>query len=326
MGSSTGINLVKGPFNNSHFWEYPNGPGIQWMNQVENLIGSGNGGNIWYANSAVSASGRGSSWPEAFKTITEAVAVAAAGDTILIKGTGFSESVTVNVAGLRIIGAGTGPREATWGQTSLVSSTADGWCLKITAAAVMVSNIKFVPPAYVSSGTPAAISFGAGSDYSIVQGCRFQGTTGSHKAIYFAANNSNSRISNCEFLYMNTATYGYGIYSNTNLVGACQIENCIFNSCLYDIQIVGRMCRLVGNVHSIVGLAANGTFPGTVTSKAVNLSGTNSGDNVMTQCTLGGTYNLATYTPASGDIWMGNYASIVATTAPNGLTVLVPAA
>jgi hypothetical protein len=61
--------------------------------------------------------------------------------------------------------------------------------------------------------------------------------------------------------------------------------------------------------------------------QAIDLSGTDTGANVMTRCTLGGTYNLATYKPgAVGDVWMGNYCSIVVDKAPNGLSVLVPAA
>ena len=286
-------------------------------------------GAVWFCDSTVSASGDGMSWGEAFKTIAEAVAACAAGDIIQIKGS-FSEAVTCTKAGVRFIGVGTGPAEATWTMVSLVNSTTDGWCLKIGANGVLVENIKFRPPAYVSAGVPTAINLGVGSDYSIIRNCRFQGRTGSYNAIYGVTPVGNIVIEGCEFIYMNTATHGHAIYMPAATGLACsswQIRNCVFNSCLADIDIDGRSCLLDGNVHFINGLKADGTFGAAVTGQAVDLSGTDTGANVMTNCTLGGTYNLATYKPgATGDVWMGNKCSIVATYAPNGLSVLPPVA
>lgn len=262
-------------------------------------------------------------------TIAAAVAACAAGDTIFIKGS-FSEAVTCSKAGVRFVGVGTGPAEATWTQVSAVSSTTDGWCLKIAANGVLVENIKFRPPAYVSAGVPTAINLFVGSDYSIIRNCRFQGRTGSWNAIYGLVPVSNIVIEGCEFLYLNTADHGKAIYMPASAGVACstwQIKNNIFNSCIVDIDIDGRSCLLEGNKHFIVGLKADGTFASAVTVQAIDLSGTDTGANVMTKCTLGGTYNLATYKPgAVGDVWMGNYCSIVADKAPNGLSVLVPAA
>jgi hypothetical protein len=271
----------------------------------------------------------GKTWKKAFHTITKAVATCAAGDTIFIKGTDFSEAVTCSKAGVRFIGIGTGPAEATWTMVSGTNSTTDGWCLKIAANGVVVENIKFRPPAYVSAGVPTAINLSTGSDYSIIRNCRFQGRSGSHNAIYGLVPVGNIIIEGCEFLYMNDHTDGKAIYMPASAGTACstwQIKNCIFNSCIVDIDIDGRSCLLDGNVHFIVGLDHDGTFAGAVTVQAIDLSGTDTGANMMTNCTLGGTYNLATYKPgATGDVWMGNKCSIVATTAPNGLSVLVPA-
>ena len=271
----------------------------------------------------------GKSWGTAFLTIAAAVAACAAGDTIYIKGS-FSEAVTCSKAGVRFIGIGTGPQEATWTMVSLASSTANGWCLKIAAAGVLVQNIKFRPPAYVSAGVPTAINLSTGSDYSIIRGCRFQGRTGSHNAIYGLVPVGNIVIEGNEFIYMNTHTSGKAIYMPASAGVACsawQIKNNIFNSCIVDIDIDGRSCLLEGNKHFIVGLDHDGTFAGVVTVQAIDLSGTDTGANVMTKCTLGGTYNLATYKPgAVGDVWMGNYCSVVVDKAPAGLSVLVPAA
>jgi len=263
------------------------------------------------------------------KTIAAAVAACAAGDTIFIKGS-FSEAVTCTKAGVRFVGIGTGPAEATWTMVSATNSTTDGWCLKIGANNVLAENIKFRPPAYKSAGVPTGIYLDTSSDYSIIRNCRFQGRTGSYKAIYGTTPVGNIVIDGCEFIYMNTATHGCAIYMPPKAGLACsgwQIKDCIFNSCLADIDIDGRTCLLDNNKHFIVGLAADGTFASAVTVQAIDLSGTDTGANVMTNCTLGGTYNLATYKPgAVGDVWMGNKCSIVADKAPNGLSVLVPAA
>ena len=281
-------------------------------------------GTVYFVDGASgSDTGRtGKSWGAAFKTIAKAVATCSAGDSILIKGTAFSEAVTCSKAGVRFIGVGTGPAQATWTAPTVAAS----FCLKISAVSVLVENIKFKPVIYTGSGVPSAIRLTTGCDYSVIRGNRFQGQVGSYKAIYAEANCSNLLIEDNEFLYMNTATNGGAIYS-ANLAGAWVIRNNIFNSCLSDIKIIGRWCILDGNIHPIVGLKADGSI-GTVTGAAVDLSGTDGDCNTMTRCTLGGTYNQATYVTSTGgnDLWRGNYASIVATTAPNGLTVLIPAA
>jgi len=300
------------------------------LETLENIVGVlAPKGSVWYADSTVSATGDGTTWDTAFLTITEAVAAASAGDIVAIKGS-FSEAVTCSLAGVRFIGVGTGPAEATWTNVSATNSTTDGWCLKIGANGVWVENIKFRPPAYVSAGIPTAINLSTSSDYAEIHNCRFQGRAGSWNAIYGAAPVGNVTIEGCEFLYMNTASHGKAIYMPAVAGSACsawQIKRNIFNSCIVDIDIDGRSCLLEENVHFIVGLAADGTFASAVTVQAIDLSGTDTGANVMTKCTLGGTYNLATYKPgATGDVWMGNYCSIVSTYAPNGLSVLVPVA
>jgi hypothetical protein len=284
------------------------------------------GGTAYFVDSVNGVNAHdGLSWTTAKLTIANAVSTCAAGDTIFIKGTTFSEAVTNTKAGVRFIGCGTGPSQATWTAPTVQSS----FCLKTTGAGVLIENIKFKPVIYVTgvaTGPPSGVRIGVGSDYTIIRGCRFQGQVGSYKAIYADGNCSNIVIEGNEFLYMNTATNGAAIYS-ANLAGAWVIKNNIFNSNLRDIQIIGRWCILDGNIHPVVGLKADGSI-GVVTSVAVDLSGTDGQANTMTRCVLGGTYNQATYVVSTGgnDLWRGNFASIVATTAPNGLTVLVPAA
>lgn len=289
-------------------------------------LGVQDSGNVWYVDSVNGTAGKsGKSWSQAKLTIASAVALAAAGDVIAIKGS-FSEAVTCSLAGLTFVGVGTGPVMATWTAPTVAAS----FCLKLSAANCMVMNIKFKPVIYTTSGIPSAILLDASASYARILRNRFQGQVGSYAAIQCSVPCGNVEIDGNEFLYMNTVGHGiaiYGVPTAGSAHSAWKITNNIFNSCIADIDIDGRTCLLEGNKHFITGLAANGTFGSAVTVQAIDLSGTDTGANVMTKCTLGGTYNLATYKPgATGDVWMGNFASIVATTAPNGLTVLIPAA
>ena len=273
-------------------------------------------GDIWFADSTVSASGDGMSWTGAFKTIAEAVAAAAAGDTIFIKGS-FSEAVTVSLAGLSIIGAGTVPREAQW--TSLTDTTT----LTIAAAYVTVKNIQFKPPAYTADATVAAITL-SGADYARILGCRFQGQTASYQAIYSpVCNSDNVEISDCEFQYLNTATYGaaiLGIEAGGLSYSAWKILRNIFGSCVTAIDINGRVCTIVGNTIMEYGITAAGLVDA-VLAMGIDLSGTSSGGNAVWGNQLGGTYSATLYVVgASGDQWGGNYNVIT-----GGLTAANPA-
>ena len=284
-------------------------------------------GTSYYVNGSTGSDtlNNGLSWASPLLTIAAAVALAVAGDTIYIYGTAFSEAVTCSVAGVRFIGVGTGPAQATWTAPTVAGS----WCLKLNAAYCSVFNIKIKPVIYTSSGVPSGIFLTSVASYTRIVGNRFQGQAGSYTAIYNDTPCDNVEISENEFLSMNTLSQGKAIYgvdnSGVTAHSAWKIKNNTFNSCVQDINITGRTCLLEGNKHFINGLAADGTFGSAVTTKAIDLSGTGSGANVVTKNTLGGTYGLTLYTPgATGDIWNGNYTGIVSTYAPYGLTVDVP--
>ena len=272
-------------------------------------------GNVWYADSTVTASGNGKCWANAFKTIAEAYAAASAGDTIMLRGS-FTEAVTCTKVGLRFIGAGTGPKQAQWG------GAADAKCLTINALYVEVANIYFKPPAY-SAGTPAAIALSS-AGWAYIHHCRFQGQTGSHQAIYSAVCDSdNVHITDCEFWYMNTATSGIailGVEAGGLNYSGWVIERCKFHSCLKCIDVSMRAstikdCEFVEYGVNPAGAVAQ------LMALGIDLSGTNSGANSVTQNQLGGTYDATLYkVGASGDQWAGNYNVL-----SGGLTAANPA-
>jgi hypothetical protein len=260
-------------------------------------------GAIYFVDSVNgSDSNDGLSWGSALKTIAAAVALAVAGDTILIKGS-FSEEVTVSVAGLSIIGAGTTPRQAQW------TADADETCLTLAAQHCVVRNIYFKPPAY-SAGTPAAIVL-SGASHARILDCQFQGQTASHQAIYSpVCNSDNVHILRCEFRYLNTATYGaaiLGVEAGGLSYSAWRIKDCVFQSCVTAININGRVCEVTGNTVLEYGITAAGAV-GAVLALGIDLSGTSSGGNAVWGNQLGGTYNATLYkVGASGDQWAGNW-------------------
>lgn len=278
-------------------------------------------GNIWYVDSVDGgASYDGKSWGTAFSTITLAVAAASAGDTILMKGS-FSEAVTCSLASVRFIGVGTNPKGCIWTAPTVAAS----FCLKPSANYISVKNIYFKPVIYTTSGVPSAIRL-SGSNWLTIENCRFQGQTDSYTAIYSpVCDSDNVHIRNCEFYYMNTATNGAaikGVEAGGLSYSGWVIENCIFNSCTTDIDINGRVCVLRNNIHPVGGITAAGAVNAAVTGVCIDLSGTSSGGNTVTGCSLAGAYTSTLYIGgAAADNWAGNYAAITTTYAPNGISV-----
>ena len=264
------------------------------------------GGNVFFVDSVNGSdtANDGKSLATAYKTIAVAVAAAVAYDTIVIRGS-FSEAVTIAVAktGLRIVGLGNSQSDARW------TAAADAVCLTINAASVLVQNIRFAPPAYAANRATSAITLG-GASYARIMGCRFQGKAGSQAAIYSpVCDSDNVEISDCEFHYMNTATYGAGILGVETgglNYSAWKIVRNIFASCVTAINLAARVCRLECNTICEYGDNAAGAVAA-VLALGIDLSGTNSGGNAVWDNQLGGTYSATLYkVGASGDQWAGN--------------------
>lgn len=273
-------------------------------------------GNVWYAdNTTGTDAGAGTSWATATKTIEEAVLKASSGDTIFILGS-FNENVTLATTAIRLIGVGSTTAQALW------TAPTDNVCLTITAADCVVKNIRFRPPAY-GSGTPAAISL-SGAYQTIIQGCRFQGKSGSWYGILTDGTNANVRILDDVFYYMNTATNGTAIKGYSYAVGEDSgwlIQGCQFDSNTNHIVCRFRQSVIQNNVFAAYGLKADNSMG--APTVGVNISGSAYGANLVTQNTFGTPYTTALYTSATNDNWVGNY-TYSSVTAPYGLSIGVP--
>jgi hypothetical protein len=278
-------------------------------------------GSKWYVNNLKSATGNGQSWTSPFKTITEAVAKAAAGDVIMIHGDGttvnqYTETVTPLVSGLKFIADN--ENGVIWGGVT------DALILNAVIDTYMW-GIRFRP----TSGY-AGLSMTGASNGTIVDDCRFQGTTGSKYGIKSDGHQSGVKIINgCHFLYMNAATC-YGIYAP---IDAGVAENAswevignYFHSNVFHLKGNFRYSIFKGNSFAGMGLLATGA-QGAPTKCIDFTPGAGSvGNNTVTQNMLGGSYSTALYVSSNADEdWMGNYA-YHATTAPNGISIAVPAA
>lgn len=285
--------------------------------------------NVWFVDAENgNDNDSGKVWQKAFATINKLDDVLEEWDWVYLIGdtTGFNEAYTCSLDGVRFIGAGNIPGQCIWTAPTVAGS----WCLKLTGAFCRVENIRFRPVAYTTSGIPSAIQLAATADYTSIVGCRFQGRADSYKAIYMpAAAVDNVKAIGNEFIYLNTATYGaaiFGAETGGQTFGGWEIVDNRFNSCVTAIDMAMRACLVKGNTFDYVGVAATGDL-GNVLSLGLDPSGTSSGGNTITGNYFGGDYALALYKPSTGgDNWMGNFAAIKATTCPNGVTVLPPAA
>jgi hypothetical protein len=261
-----------------------------------------NHGSVWYVNSAKSKSGNGKSWSGAFKTITKAVDAASAGDTIICKGS-FNEAVECSKAGISFVGGGTGPSQAVW----TAPAVADSFCLKLSAEACIVTGFRFRPVIYDTSGVPSGICL-SGANYSCIIGNRFQGQSGSYKAIYSpVCDSDNVEILDNEFIYMNTAEHGAAIVGVGAAYSAWKIRRNSFNSCVTAIKLTGRVVEITDNIFHEYGLSAGGAIDAVMTL-GIDLSGVGGGGNYVARNFLGGTYDTDLYKEgASGDAWGQNY-------------------
>jgi len=98
-------------------------------------------GSVWYVDASVTASGHGKTWGKAFKTITEAVAVASNYDTIAVAAGDYDEGAVINITqeGLRIIGSGSQTRQVSLWYTS----SASHHIVTINAHNVEISGMAF---------------------------------------------------------------------------------------------------------------------------------------------------------------------------------------
>lgn len=247
-------------------------PGVYAKNRLYQLYGGNEPpfdviteGDIWYVDGDVSASGDGRTWTQAFKTISEAVTAASAGDTILITPklitdksgdpTNYAETIIIPYAksNLSLIGLSRGRTQGGLPQIKIGSgSTA---LITIRAPGCLIKNIGI--NGYNSTGGGILLD----DDYST-------------KAAF------GTSIIGCHFkeckCHATNGSLGGAIY--TTSVGNCWqvlISGNNFYKCLADVVLVGTT-----NTQPQDWVIEDNVFSGPKANVDVNLFLTGAGDGV----------------------------------------------
>lgn len=286
------------------------------------LYGGNPFGTHWYVDAELSVSGDGKSPQQAFKTMQEAFDAVDDDDTIHLRGPIFENLTCPQKTGITIVGSGRTVGHGSTSNTSegyapswrTASGVTDEPLLILTTQGWTIANI-LMAPGSASSGieiqsdgtvTPektggnlriigvrfAQGKYGiedvGGSGYVTVQGCHFDGQT--------TASIANTSTSNALPLEWRVLDNFFGGASATHIDAAAS---------KWEIK--------------------NNTFA-TVASTALYVDLTGGANNVVTGNTLGGVYTTADYVAGTSDLWLGNWVTVISTQAPNGFTILPPAA
>lgn len=213
----------------------------------------GASGNIWYIDSGTSGDGSGTTWENAFASITAAKAgnmVASNGDVAYLAA-GHSETISAALslaeAGISYIGLGEGSEQATVTLDSTTSTQID-----ITVANILFENIKFVADL---ADLVICLDLAAGADGTHVKKCRFVSTADSTKeflsCITLASGTDDVLIEESEFISVG-GDADVAVQSIAGPVDNLQIINCWLkgdydNAPIYSNQI-NTSALVKGNV------------------------------------------------------------------------------
>lgn len=284
-------------------------------------------GNEWFVDSVNGAAGgSGKSWRTALATIPQAVAKAAAGDTIYVA-EGHAETVIaaagidLSLAGLKVIGMGNGSRRPT-----ITFGTATTATLAISAANCLLRGFRFVCNIdsqvkminvaadyatiedcfFVTSSTKEALSFinvTTTKDYVTVRRCRFEQPTdpagtdgGADTGGIYLVDSEHVTVEDCKFIgNFETAC----IHNKTTACKYLVVERCYMYQALSGAEPFQLVAGAIGTckesfVHT----------PAEIAATEATLFGT-----------LGDAFFIAASTSAGNDGLAGGQGGIVATAA-----------
>ncbi len=240
---------------------------------------------VWYVdkNKSPNVTGDGTSWDEAFLTVTEAVDAAGNYDIIYIGHGVYSEAATLAITqtGLKIFGAGSSGY--IWGPTSLKSTTAADHMMSINANEVEIAGLDFI----TNTTSKNAIQMSSTTTtYKVhIHDCHFGGggTTNIGINCDLTQDTVDMHVDRCEFYNYTTAGI---VLSGTRT----KVTNCLFfvpaSAIGLDIRDTGanRPDKLIAH-NMIIGSASSDTgikLPATEPTDGTILVF----DNAVTNCNV----------------------------------------
>lgn len=282
--------------------------------QIENAtVLSRQRGQTWYVDSQVpgGVAGSGDSWGAAFLTLQAAINAALPDDTILVSPTHVENisaagTVTVNKAGVRILGLGTGRRRPTFTWTA----TAGTWL--VSSASVYMENLVFI-----GEGIDAVVTmFGITASDCAFNGCEFQiGKTSFVPLLGITITGAIDR-----FKFYNNFVHGLAVANCTNFIqivgggdGHEFVGNYIKGNFTTSLGCINNITTLCTNILIAQNFLVNATA--SATKVAVFLTGTT---GIICDNRVGIGSGAAPFT-ADAAHWAGNWSA--AAVATNGTLV-----
>jgi hypothetical protein len=281
------------------------------------------------------ATNNGTSWDDAFSTMTLALAAVQTGGKIYFRGdvreqcVGSNLKFDVTIEGVGSLhhadvpAAGYHPGAAAW--RSPASPTAATPLLNIKGRGWKLINIMFDAPADAAAvrltrNSSEGTAEHDASHASII-GCDFR------SGLYGIENYDgcfNITIKDCVFETFDATTGAAAIMTNTNTgVAAARRWRILDNFFQPDSTTEGNERHIV--IGLVGSLIKNNVF-GRVKGTGLYIDLTGGADNVVTGNVMDGDYTTADYVAGTRDIWYGNRCKVTATTAPDGVSLVVPAA
>lgn len=235
-----------------------------------------------------------------FATVTEALSVAKAGDTIMLQPGIYNETVTVSLDNITLVGLGN-VLNTTVGY-EYGGTASDQAALVVTGKNCTVMNIDF------SGGATAAEGVAITGDGFKAYNCKFEMQNDAGVALKFAPTavagytGSIATIEACEFAWAET---GIQTSTDTSSTTQCKILNCQFNN--LSVECIGE-----ANADSVRNFVVQGcTFDtmedGTAPSGGYIVMSGNTSTGVVTQCAFPTATNSGENAVGTKIIWVSNF-------------------
>jgi len=252
-------------------------------------------------------------------TITSAIAVAQAWDTIYVLGTNnagltqtsdYAETVIIGDTqiGLRIIGVGNNYEGTLW-----TCETQDDYIITVNANNVLIKNIRFRPNGATGGAIYVTNDATQQATGLTVEDCAFRSTTETSGYGIATQDRANDmHIKNC--LFSDLATYAIA------QIGASNISyRWIITDCSFDTSCTGGVYGIMGK--SVIKNCNFGEFDGAVALSTGGATGAAGSSNIVTGCTFETNGTIATDDQLQGtstDIWVGSLCRTVSESSYTG--------